>query len=106
MRVVVTGVGLVTPLGIGWVANRHALLEGKSGIGPITRFSAEGFEVRVAGEVKGFDAEAFGIAQKDARRMDLFTLYSLAAATWRLPKRGWGKKTSQGLALRLACTWG
>ena len=99
MRVVVAGVGLVTPLGIGWVANRDALLEGKSGIGPITRFSADGFEVRIAGEVKGFDAEAFGIAQKDARRMDLFTLYSLAAADMALAQAGVGQEDLAGLGL-------
>lgn len=80
MRVGITGVGLVTPLGIGWAANRQSLWEGRSGIGPITRFPAEKFEVRIAGEVKGFNPDTFGILKKDARRMDLFTLYSLAAA--------------------------
>jgi 3-oxoacyl-[acyl-carrier-protein] synthase II len=75
------------------------MLEGKSGIGPITRFSAEGFEVRIAGEVKGFDAEAFGITQKDARRMDLFTLYSLAAADMALAQAGVEQKDLAGLGL-------
>ena len=80
MRVGVTGVGFVTPLGLGWAANRESLLEGRSGIVPITRFPAENFEVRIAGEVQGFNPDMFGILKKDARRMDLFTLYSLAAA--------------------------
>lgn len=88
MRVVITGVGLVTPLGLGWEVNRKALLEGRSGIGPITRFPTEGFEVRIAGEVKGFDPSGFDIPKKDARRTDLFTLYSLAAADMALAQAG------------------
>lgn len=88
MRVVVTGVGLVSDLGIGWSANRDALLEGRSGIGPITRFPTAGFEVRIAGEVRGFDLEALGLSKKDARRMELFTLYSLAAADEALIQAG------------------
>ena len=54
-RVVVTGVGMISPLGIGSEENWNALIAGTSGIGPITRFDAEGFACRIAGEVKDFD---------------------------------------------------
>ena len=78
-RVVVTGVGLVTPLGVGSEDTWQALLQGRSGIGPITRFDAGQFASRVAGEVKNFDPTAF-IERKEARKMDTFIHYALAAA--------------------------
>ncbi|MFH2100256.1 MAG: beta-ketoacyl synthase N-terminal-like domain-containing protein, partial [Pseudomonadota bacterium] len=53
-KVVVTGLGLVTPLGIGVAESWKAACEGRSGIGPITRFDASGFDTRIAGEVRGF----------------------------------------------------
>ncbi len=78
-RVVVTGLGLVTPLGVGVQANWSALLAGRSGIGPITAFDASGFDVRIAGQVRDFDVGAF-IGRKDAKKMDPFIHYALAAA--------------------------
>jgi 3-oxoacyl-[acyl-carrier-protein] synthase II len=78
-RVVVTGLGLVTPVGIGVQESWEALCQGKSGIGPITRFDAGGFKTRIAGEVKGFKAEDF-VRQKMIRRLDVFIHYALAAA--------------------------
>ena len=78
-RVVVTGVGLVTPLGVGSEDTWQALLQGRSGIGPITRFDAWQFASRVAGEVKNFDPTAF-IERREARKMDTFIHYALAAA--------------------------
>jgi 3-oxoacyl-[acyl-carrier-protein] synthase II len=78
-RVVVTGLGLVTPLGIGVEANWEALVAGRSGIGPITRFDASGLPARVAGEVREFDPERF-IERKDVKKMDIFIQYVLAAA--------------------------
>ncbi|TMA11594.1 MAG: beta-ketoacyl-ACP synthase II [Deltaproteobacteria bacterium] len=79
-RVVVTGMGLVTPLGIGVEKNWEALIAGRSGIGPITRFSnLESFSTRIAGEVPDFQAEDF-IESKEIKKMDLFIQYSLAAA--------------------------
>jgi 3-oxoacyl-[acyl-carrier-protein] synthase II len=77
--VVVTGTGLVTPLGTGTEKNWQAMLAGKSGIGPITRFDASGLDTRIAGEVKDFPVQDF-IDRKEARRMDLFTQYAVAAA--------------------------
>ncbi|HWE23137.1 MAG TPA: beta-ketoacyl-ACP synthase II [Myxococcales bacterium] len=77
-RVVVTGIGLVTPLGIGTKQTWEAAIAGKSGIGPITRFDAKDLPCRFAGEVKGFDAAAF-MDKKEARRNDLFIQFGLAA---------------------------
>ena len=56
-RVVVTGMGLVSPIGIGLEANLNSLKEGKSGVGPITRFDTTGFDTTIAAEIKGFDPE-------------------------------------------------
>jgi 3-oxoacyl-[acyl-carrier-protein] synthase II len=79
-RVVVTGLGMVTPLGVGVPANWEALRASRSGIGPITRFDADGTPWRIAGEVRGFRAEDW-VAPREQGRMDLFILYALAAAT-------------------------
>ncbi|HXD72460.1 MAG TPA: beta-ketoacyl-ACP synthase II [Vicinamibacterales bacterium] len=82
-RVVVTGIGLVTPLGIGTEKNWEALLAGKSGIGPITHFDLNEFEheytTRIAGEVKDFDPLAF-VEKKDVKKMDVFIQYAIAAS--------------------------
>ena len=78
-RVVITGIGLVTPLGIGRDETWSALCAGKSGIGEITRFDASSFETRIAGEVKNFHPEDF-LPKKDARRIERFIAYALAAA--------------------------
>ncbi len=86
-RVVITGTGLITPLGTGTEKNWRALLAGKSGIGPITRFNAESLDARIAGEVKDFSPEQF-IERKEARRMDLFTQYAIAAAEMAVKESG------------------
>ncbi|RME86259.1 MAG: beta-ketoacyl-[acyl-carrier-protein] synthase II [Zetaproteobacteria bacterium] len=80
-RVVVTGVGLITPLGVGVDATWQGVLQGRSGIGPITAFDAEaaGMPCRIAGEVRGFDPTAF-MSRKDARKMDRFMQFGVAAA--------------------------
>jgi 3-oxoacyl-[acyl-carrier-protein] synthase II len=77
-RVVITGIGLVSPLGVGTQKSWEALLRGESGIGPITRFDASRHITRIAGEVKNFDPLLF-IEKKEARKMDLFIQYALAA---------------------------
>jgi len=76
---VVTGVGLVSPLGIGTEANWAALCAGQSGIGPITRFDPTHFSARIAGEVKGFDPLQF-VDKKDVKKMDVFIQLAIAAA--------------------------
>ena len=78
-RVVVTGVGIVSPLGIGTEANWEALCAGRSGIGPITRFDASQFSARIAGEVKDFDPLRF-LEKKDVKKMDIFIQFALAAS--------------------------
>jgi len=78
-RVVVTGIGLVSPLGIGTEATWEALVRGQGGIGPITRFDATQFDSRMAGEVHGFEPRDF-VEAKEVKKMDLFIAYALAAA--------------------------
>ncbi len=78
-RVVVTGVGLVTSLGIGTRANWEALLAGRSGIGRITRFDPTDFSSQIAGEVKGFDPLQF-VEKKDVKKMDVFIQFAIAAS--------------------------
>jgi 3-oxoacyl-[acyl-carrier-protein] synthase II len=78
-RVVVTGIGLVSSLGIGTDANWQALLAGRSGIAPITKFDASQFATRIAGEVKGFDPLVF-VEKKDVKKMDIFIQYAIAAS--------------------------
>jgi len=77
-RVVVTGLGIISPLGIGIKENWQALCEGRSGIGPITRFDTTEYETKIAGEVKNFDPTSF-LDRKEARKMDPFIHYALAA---------------------------
>ena len=74
-----TGVGLVSPLGIGTQANWEALCAGKSGIGPITHFDASQFSARIAGQVKDFNPLQF-IEKKDVKKMDVFIQFAIAAS--------------------------
>ncbi|MBW2442434.1 MAG: beta-ketoacyl-ACP synthase II [Deltaproteobacteria bacterium] len=78
-RVVVTGVGLVTPLGVGVQETWESLCAGKSGIGDITRFDVSNFQTRIAAEVKDFNAEDF-LPKKEAKRTERFIAYAIAAA--------------------------
>ncbi len=86
-RVVVTGVGVVSPLGTGNQKNWDALMAGKSGIGRITRFDVTDFPVQIAGEVKDFNPEDF-IEKKEVKKMDLFIQYALAAAQFAMEDSG------------------
>ncbi|HVW04709.1 MAG TPA: beta-ketoacyl-ACP synthase II [Vicinamibacterales bacterium] len=78
-RVVVTGVGLLSSVGIGTEACWDALCAGRSGIAPITHFDASAFAARIAGEVKGFDPLQF-MDKKDVKKADVFIQFALAAA--------------------------
>jgi 3-oxoacyl-[acyl-carrier-protein] synthase II len=85
--VAVTGVGLVSPLGIGTRENWEALKAGKSGVGPITRFDASQYPVRIAGEVKGFDPSLY-VSKKDIKKMDTFIHYGMGAAHFAMEDAG------------------
>jgi 3-oxoacyl-[acyl-carrier-protein] synthase II len=76
---VVTGIGLVSPLGVGTASNWEALCAGRSGVGRITKFDATGYAAQIAGEVKGFDPLQF-VEKKDVKKMDVFIQYAIAAS--------------------------
>ena len=78
-RVVITGLGMVTPLGLDTASNWEALIAGKSGIDNITLFDASKYATRFAGEVKGFEPTNY-INRKEARRMDRFAQFAVAAS--------------------------
>jgi len=86
-RVVVTGTGLITPVGLGADATWTALVEGRSGVGTITRFDASDFSVKIAAEVQDFDAGRW-IPAKDQKKYDLFVHYAIAAADMAVESSG------------------
>ncbi|GAB4165453.1 MAG: beta-ketoacyl-ACP synthase II [Geothermobacteraceae bacterium] len=86
-RVVITGMGVVSPLGTGKEKNWEALVQGKSGIGRITSFDASDLPTQIAGEVKDFNPDDF-IEKKEQRKMDLFIQYAVAAADMALEDSG------------------
>ena len=88
-RVVVTGMGAVTPVGNDVATMWRSLLDGKSGAAPITHFDATNFEVRFACEVKGFDVSEY-MDRKEAKRSDQFTQYAVAAASQAMHDAGFG----------------
>lgn len=102
-RVAVTGLGVVSPLGCGVERNWRALMEGRSGIGPITRFPCEDFPTRIAGQVPDFQPEAF-IEKKDRKKMDVFIQYALGAATMAMDSAG--LRIDDANASRVGCIVG
>lgn len=86
-RVVVTGLGLITPLGTGVEKNWEALMAGRSGIGPITRFDTSDFPTKIAGQVPDFDPLDW-IEKKDVRKMDLFIQFAMGAAEQAMRQSG------------------
>jgi 3-oxoacyl-[acyl-carrier-protein] synthase II len=86
-RVVVTGVGLVSPLGIGREETWKGVLAGKSGAAPITHFDTTGFPVTIAAEVKGFDPLLY-VEKKEVKKMGLFIQFALAAAEFAIEQAG------------------
>lgn len=79
-RVVVTGLGIISPVGNSLDEAWKSIVEGKSGIKTITSYDTTDIASKIAGLVEGFDAEAYGISKKDARKMDLFIQYAIAAS--------------------------
>jgi len=94
-RVVITGVGLITPLGIGVSETWEGLCSGKSGIGKITRFDTTNFKTKIAGEVKGFNPEDF-LPTKEAKRTEPFIAYAIAAARMAVEDSGLKIDSSNG----------
>lgn len=86
-RVAVTGVGLVSPLGVGTEATWDGLMASRVGIGPITRFDASGYECRIAGEVHGFDPLDY-LEKKDVKKSDTFIHYAIAASDFAVRDAG------------------
>jgi 3-oxoacyl-[acyl-carrier-protein] synthase II len=86
-RVVITGIGLVSSLGIGTSQNWQALLAGTSGIARITRFDPSGFAAQIAAEVRGFDPLQF-VDKKDVKKMDVFIQYAIAASQFAIDDSG------------------
>ncbi len=102
-RIVVTGLGVVSPVGNDVASTWRNLVAGQSGIGPITRFDASMFRAQIAGEVKGFKIEEV-IPAKEARRMDTFIHYGLAASVEAL--RDSGLEVNDGNRERIGCMVG
>ena len=94
-RVVITGIGLVTPLGIGVNETWEGLCSGKSGIGEITRFDTTNFKTKIAGEVKDFNPEDF-LPTKEAKRTELFISYAIAATRMAVEDSGLKIDSSNG----------
>jgi len=86
-RVVITGIGLLSPLGVGVEESWSGLCAGKSGIGPITRFDTSNFQTKIAGEVKNFNPEDF-LSRKDAKRTQPFIAYAIAASRMAMEDSG------------------
>lgn len=87
MRVVITGIGCISPLGLDWASTWQGLIQGRSGVGPITQFDASGYPTRFAAEVKSFDPDERG-GRRLARRTDRFTQFALAATQEALSQAG------------------
>jgi 3-oxoacyl-[acyl-carrier-protein] synthase II len=92
---VITGLGLVSPLGVGVERTWNALVEGESGIGPVTKFDASEFSSQIAGEVKNFDPLEF-MDKKEARKMDPFIQYAIAAAIHAVDDSGIKREILEG----------
>ncbi len=80
-RVVITGLGVVSPIGIGKQDYWDSLVSGKSGVTKISKFPLDGFASKIAGEIKNFNPEDYGFSRKEIRRMDLISIYGVIAAS-------------------------
>ena len=86
-RVVVTGLGIISPLGLDLEGNWQALCQGKSGIKQITKFKVDDFPIKIAGEVKGFKVSGY-VKPKDIKKMDTFIHYAVACSQMALQDSG------------------
>src|SRR5712691_3415083 len=91
-RIVITGIGMISPLGIGNEPTWQGLIEGRSGIGCITKFNANDFAVKIAGEVRGFNPEDW-IEKKEVKKSDTFIHYAVAAAQMAIDDAKFDHKT-------------
>lgn len=103
-RVVITGMGAISPAGTGVDALWNTVYSGKQCIAPITRFDASGFAGLLAAEVPNFDAAACGMSKKEARRFALFVQYAIAASEEAWAQAGIDMEAED--ATRAACVWG
>ncbi|MGO8970493.1 MAG: beta-ketoacyl-ACP synthase II [Myxococcaceae bacterium] len=87
-RIVITGTGLITALGTGTEKTWSGLLKGQSAVGPVTKFDPSQLSARIAGEVKDFVPEAWGMDRRESRRMDLFAQYAVAASEMAMRESG------------------
>ncbi|MDR1677793.1 MAG: beta-ketoacyl-ACP synthase II [Deltaproteobacteria bacterium] len=104
-RVAVTGIGLVTPVGIGLSETWEAIKAGRGGVGPITRFATEGFKTTIAAEVKGFVAENY-MDKKPAKRLERFIQYAVAASKMAVSDSGLSSVAGPKSACILGCGLG
>ncbi|MBI5205925.1 MAG: hypothetical protein HZA11_13510 [Nitrospirae bacterium] len=100
-RVVITGIGAVSPLGNSFEASWEAAKKGVSGIAPVTRFDASGIKWKVAGELKGFDASQY-LSQKEISHLDPFVRYAVAASVMAVEDAKLVQKSEVSLLRRLA----
>lgn len=103
-RVVITGMGSVSPAGIGVMPLWSAVKEGRCCIGKVTKFDASGFAGSVAAEIPDFDPVACGLSKKEARRFAPFVQYAIVAADEAMAQSG--LRAEEGDAERMACVWG
>ena len=103
-RVVITGMGAVTPAGVGVAALWEAVMGRRCCIGPVTRFDTSDYEVHVAGEIDGFDACEHGLTKKEARRFERFVQYAIVASDEAMAQAGLDMDAED--ATRVACVFG
>ncbi len=103
-RVVITGMGAITPAGVGVEALWSAVMERRCCLGPIERFDVSEYDVSIAGEVRGFDATEHGLSKKEARRFERFVQYAIVASDEALAQSGLDLDTED--TTRIACVFG
>ena len=103
-RVAITGVGALSPAGVGVDALMGAVNEGRRCIAPITRFDTQGYPATLAAEIPSFDAQACGLTKKEARRFAPFVQYAIVAADEAMASSGLSMRDED--PTRVACVWG